>query len=67
MLFVYAAGDVGELYFHERLAAGLAGPLADGRLQVERIVNTNHTLATHRARTAFLELAVAWLTTPRSA
>jgi len=61
MLFVYAARDVGESYFHNRLATGLAAPLVDGRLRVERIEGTNHTLATKPARTAFLDLATAWL------
>jgi pimeloyl-ACP methyl ester carboxylesterase len=61
VLFVYAAGDVGESYFHDRLAAGLAAPLADGRLTVARIEGTNHTLATAPARARLLRLATSWL------
>lgn len=62
MLFVYAEGDVGESYFWHRLAPELAPARADGRLRVDRVTSTNHTMATRGARGAFLDLATQWLT-----
>ncbi|HEY3504611.1 MAG TPA: alpha/beta fold hydrolase [Actinocatenispora sp.] len=63
VLFLFAENDVGEQYFHARLADRVGPYLADERLTVARIPTTNHTLASEASRTRLLTQAERWMMT----